>query len=366
MAYRLEPRGKKGTLWVRFTTPDGREVFRSARTTDRALAKEWASKLHSESYRIARLGEKPRRLWTEAVAQWVGDHLHKRSLKKDQHNLRWLDPMLRDLYLDEVTADVLAEAAAKRKAEPRDKRRKSDGGTHSDEPTSQATVDKMLALVRSILRDAHKRGWVASVPPITLSPPANEDDFRWLTREEAMALHDELAEHLRAPFLFALATGWREQNVLRLEWSRVDLGRKVAWFKGSEAKGKRAVGAPLNRDALAILKGQAGKSKKWVFPNGDGEPYDRANNHGWQAAQRRAGIAPVRWHDLRHTWASWHVMAGTSLRSLMELGGWRNYKSVLRYAHLSPEHLAKDAARVEGFARELHGRPRGGPLRSKT
>lgn len=293
-------------------------------------------------------------MWTEAVTQWLTDHQHKRSLAKDLHNLRWLDPFLRDKYLDEITADVLAELSGKRREQPRDKRRRKDGSTYSDTPTSQATVDKMLALIRSILRDASKRGWLATLPVIQLSPPANEDDYRWLTHEEAEALHDELADHLRPPYLFALATGWREQNVLRLEWARVDLQRRVAWVKGSMAKGKRAIGAPLNRDALAILEGQQGKDKRWVFPNEEGQPWNRANNHGFKAAQRRAAIPPLTWHDLRHTWASWHVMAGTSLRSLMELGGWRSYKSVLRYAHLSPEHLAKDAERVEGLARKLH------------
>jgi integrase len=350
--YRLEPRGKKGTLWVRFTAPGGRPVFRSSRTTDRALASEWASKLHAEHYRVARLGEKPRRLWTEAVAQWLDEHQHKRSLKKDLHNLRWLDPHFRGKYLDEIDSDALAEVAKLRKAEPRDKRKNA----HSKTTTSQSTVDKMLALIRSILRAAHGWGWLDALPTIKLSAPPPEDDYRWLTQKEAKALHDELAEHLRAPYLFALATGWREQNVLRLEWARVDLQRKVVWVGGGQTKGKRAIGAPLNRDALAILKGQQGKHARWVFPSEDGKPYVRANNRGFKAAQRRAGIAPLRWHDLRHTWASWHVMAGTSLRSLMELGGWRAYKSVLRYAHLSPEHLAQDAARVEGLARNLHKR----------
>lgn len=358
MAYALKPRGKKGTLWVRFTAPGGREVFRSSGTADRQLAGEWASRLHAEHYRVARLGDKPRRTWQEAVTAWLADHGQKRSLGKDIHNLKWLDPHLRGKWLDEIDADVLADLSAQRRAEPRDKRRRADGSTYSDVPTSQSTADKMLALIRSILRDAQRRGWVAAIPKITLAT-ANDEDYRWLTREEAATLHGELAEHLRPPYLFALATGWREQNVLRLEWARVDLGRKVAWVKGSQAKGKRAIGAPLNRDALAILQAQAGKHPRWVFPNEEGKPYGRANNTGWKAAQRRAGIAPLTWHDLRHTWASWHVMAGTSLRSLMELGGWRSYKSVLRYAHLSPEHLAKDAARVEGLARELHGRAKG-------
>jgi integrase len=360
--YKLLARGKKGIYSVRFTAPDGQPVFRSSGTADRALASEWASKFHADLYRVARLGDKPRRRWSEAVPRWLDDHQHKRSLRKDIANLRWLDPWLRDKWLDEIDADLLADVATARKAEPRDKRRTTEGAAHTLTPTSQATVDRMLALVRSILRAAQGWGWLDKLPAVKLAPPANDDDYRWLTHAESDALHDALAEHLRPPFLFALATGWREQNVLRLEWTRVDLTRRVVWVTGRDTKGKRAIGAPLNRDAVAILQAQQGKHPRWVFPNEKGQPYVRANNHGFKAAQRRAGIAPLRWHDLRHTWASWHVMAGTSLRSLMELGGWRSYKSVLRYAHLSPEHLASDAARVEGLARKLHEHSTADPL----
>lgn len=360
--YTLKPRGKKGILWVRFTAPDGSEVYRSAGTTERSLATEWASKIHAESYRVARLGEKPRRLWTEAVTAWMDDHQHKRSLSKDRHNLVWLDPHFRGLYLDEINSDKLKMVADARRSEPRDKRRRKDGTPFTDTPTSQSTVDKMLALIRSILRDSHKRGWLDAPPPVELKAPPRED-YRWLTRDEAALLYGQLAEHLRPMYLFSLSTGLREQNVLRLEWSKVDMARRVMWVKAAAAKGKKPIGIPLNRDAVAVLKEQQGKHTRWVFPappvwgkNGkllDPKPYDRANNHGFKAAQVRAGIAPLTWHDLRHTWASWHVMAGTSLRTLMELGGWRSIQSVLRYAHLSPEHLASDAARVEGFARNL-------------
>ena len=62
---------------------------------------------------------------------------------------------------------------------------------------------------------------------------------------------------------------------------------------------------------------------------------------------RRAGIEAFRFHDLRHTWASWHVQSGTSLQELMELGGWKSYEMVLRYAHLAPEHLSAAAQRIE-------------------
>jgi hypothetical protein len=62
---------------------------------------------------------------------------------------------------------------------------------------------------------------------------------------------------------------------------------------------------------------------------------------------QKVDIKDFRFHDLRHTWASWHVMHGTSLQQLMELGGWESYEMVLRYAHLAPEHLADAGSRIE-------------------
>lgn len=67
----------------------------------------------------------------------------------------------------------------------------------------------------------------------------------------------------------------------------------------------------------------------------------------WKRTLQKVGITNLRFHDLRHTLASWHVMHGTSLQELMELGGWKSYEMVLRYAHLAPEHLADAAARIE-------------------
>jgi integrase len=60
----------------------------------------------------------------------------------------------------------------------------------------------------------------------------------------------------------------------------------------------------------------------------------------WYKTQKRAGIENFRWHDLRHTWASWHVQNGTPLFALQELGGWESPEMVRRYAHLSADHLA--------------------------
>lgn len=61
----------------------------------------------------------------------------------------------------------------------------------------------------------------------------------------------------------------------------------------------------------------------------------------WTKALKRASIRDFRWHDLRHTWASWHVQRGTPLQVLKELGGWETLEMVQRYAHLSADHLAQ-------------------------
>ena len=76
-------------------------------------------------------------------------------------------------------------------------------------------------------------------------------------------------------------------------------------------------------------------------------PVTRCNNHAWRKALLRAGISDFRWHDLRHTWASWHVQNGTSLQELQQLGGWSSFEMVLRYAHLSSEHLKRASERVQ-------------------
>ena len=79
-------------------------------------------------------------------------------------------------------------------------------------------------------------------------------------------------------------------------------------------------------------------------------PIDDCNTAAFKAAVARAGLDPavVNWHTLRHTFASWAVQNGVSLQELMQLGGWKSYAMVLRYAHLAPDHLSQAAEKVAG------------------
>ncbi|WP_432746462.1 tyrosine-type recombinase/integrase [Methylobacter sp. G7] len=87
----------------------------------------------------------------------------------------------------------------------------------------------------------------------------------------------------------------------------------------------------------------------------DGEPVSHANNHAWRKALIRAGFVDFRWHDLRYSWASWHIQNGTPLHVLQELGGCADSTMVLRYAHLSSEHLQNYAGNSKVEKNLLHG-----------
>jgi len=164
-----------------------------------------------------------------------------------------------------------------------------------------------------------------------------------------MALLHELPPHLRTMAAFTLSTGLRRANVTGLLWEQVDLERRLAWVHPDQAKGRKAIGVPLNDTAMALVRAQVGKHPERVFTY-DGKPVFQVSSMAWYKALRRAGIENFRWHDLRHTWASWHVQQGTPLFALQEMAGWETEKMVRRYAHLAAGHLA-----VYADALSFHG-----------
>jgi integrase len=145
----------------------------------------------------------------------------------------------------------------------------------------------------------------------------------------------------------------QQSNVTLLEWSQVDLKRKVCWIHPDMAKGGKAIGIPLSDQACDTLKSQSGKHERWVFPY-RGSPVAKIKL-AWHKACVRTGLGkftPTRkgqkyngfvFHGLRHTWASWSIMAGTPIDVLRQLGGWADLQMVLRYAHLAPDHLRQYA-----------------------
>ncbi|MGL4576196.1 MAG: tyrosine-type recombinase/integrase [Burkholderiaceae bacterium] len=267
---------------------------------------------------------------------WIQDNQHLRDLEQRKDHLRYLTTHLRGRRLRAIDADTIKSIIdALRRSLP--------GVRHQGRPAAPATINRYMASLLRVLNFAREMQWLDAVPYVAKlkeeeAPPA------WLTPTEAVALLDELAPHLRQMARMALATGMREANVRLLTWDRVDTARALAWVNAQDTKARRNLAVPLNEDALAVLHEQRGQHPRYVFTY-KGQPIrGGVSNNGWYAAMRRAGTRPdFTWHGWRHTWATWHVLNGTPLRELMDLGGWSSYEMVLTYAHMAESRLAQFA-----------------------
>lgn len=109
---------------------------------------------------------------------------------------------------------------------------------------------------------------------------------------------------------------------------------------------------PLNELAMEVLLRRQGNHLTHVFTY-EGQPITQVNTKAWRNALKRAGIDNFRWHDLRHTFATWHGEAGTPTHELQQLGGWKMLSMVERYAHVAAEGLQVAAGRLDSFFPEL-------------
>jgi site-specific recombinase XerC len=130
---------------------------------------------------------------------------------------------------------------------------------------------------------------------------------------------------------------------------REGIDRGIGPFDVAPKVAVQVMGADVHKDVHALLRREPPHhfERQHVFSY-RGKPIGQVSTKGWYAALGRSGIDHFRWHDLRHTWASWHVQNGTPLFALQELGGWESSEMVRRYAHLAADHLAPCADRQLG------------------
>jgi integrase len=334
---RIYQRTPGGNYWFAFHHR-GKPVRRSAGTADKEAATEYAAQYRAELWRSDRLGERPRVAWEVAVLDWLAANQHLRSLSDRKDHLRWAGKHLTGAPVASISRNEL-DRLANLKA--------TDGA-------SNATVNRYLASISAVLGHAVTKGWIDSQPRVPKRVEA-EHQPRWATQKQAAKLVAALPEHLAPIAAFSLATGLRWANVAGLRRDRVDNERRTACIPAAQAKGKRALTSPLNDAALEILKTQKGKHRTAVF-HYHGKPIATYGKPAWRIACKKAGLpAAFTWHDLRHTWASWHVQAGTPLAVLQELGGWRSLAMVMVYAHLAPSHVAAYAGNVGSVQNQVHG-----------
>jgi len=310
----------RGTTYWLDCMINGARVRESLKTGDKKQAQELHDIRRGELWRVRVLKERPKKTWADATARWVLERGGKRSIKDDCDKIRTLAG-LNSMLLSDIDRDTI-ESALPTEIKP-------------------ATRNRYRALIRSILRAAEREwDWLDRAPAVRTEKEAARR-VAFLTREQAEVLLAQLPDKYQAPVRFALLTGLRKSNVFGLNWDNVNLSAGMVIVHADEAKAGERILVPLNCQAKALLQSLPEPRQGFVF--GD---LERISPSVWSRACSAAGVPWLRFHDLRHTWASWHAMAGTSMNVLQELGGWSTPSMLRKYAHLSPEHLAQAAERV--------------------
>lgn len=313
---------RAGIYYVKLTAPDGTLLRHSTGTTDRKKAEEYHDRLKAELWDLARLKQKPKRTWDEAALRWLQEKKHKKSYKDDVFRIRFFTRFLRGKTLDQVSRDMIDGIITRHLA-----------------GTAPTTRDLYVALIRAIFRIAMREWeWIETMPAFKTYVRGARPRVRWLTHAQADRLLAELPAHQQDLMLFALATGLRQGNIRRLTWDQVDLSRRIVTLEHGETKNGDALGVPLNDLAISVLERRTGQQTSHVFTY-RGKPINQVNTKAWKDALKRAGITDFRWHDLRHTWASWLRQNDVPTWVLQELGGWKSDVMVRRYAHMSVKHL---------------------------
>ncbi len=259
----------------------------------------------------------------------------KKDGKGDVTKLTW--------WADQLGAYSLADITAARIAECRDELAES---------RKAATVVRYLASLSHMFTVAVREwGWLESNPVRRVTKPKEpKGRVRFLSLDERDRLLAACAEskqpQLHLIVLLAISTGMRRGEIAGLRWSDVDLAAGRMVLQDTKNGERRMV--PLSGPAMDGLQAH-GKVRRidsdYVFPGNDrSRPLNFQT--AWKAALKAAAIDDFRFHDLRHTAASYLLMSGASTNELAEILGHKTLQMVKRYSHMSDSHAATLVARM--------------------
>jgi integrase len=319
--------------WWCKVTVGGETIRRSSSTTSKSKARLFEDRLREQLWELKKLG-KVAYTWDLAAEKWLEEAVNKRSLSSDEGILAWLQPRLTRKRLVEIDRALVDDLRAEKLKD-----------------ASQSTVNRHMALLRAVLKKARDEWeWIGQIPSVPMYS-IEKHEPRWIAHAEFEKLAKALPPYLERLARFAVLTGLRRTSLITLTWGQVDLKRKHVWIAALRSKSKKPIAVPLSPAAVRVLrtvKPAKPEPSAPVFSYAGG-PISGQNGYvwkQWRLAVKAAGLEPFRFHDLRHTWASWHIQAGTPPHILQELGAWSSYEMVRVYAHLNADHLAEWASNL--------------------
>lgn len=336
--------------WVSYTDTSGKRVRRTTGTTDRKEAQALEAKWKLETHQSRQWDKQPSRTFDELMLAYLRETQGgKRSHDRDLNSTKRLKPFFTGRDLGTLKRPDVRVYIAKRKA---------DG-------VQPGTINREIGLLSAAINYA-RREWDWDIPNNVEGARLREPEgrVRSLEVEEAQRLIECAEQSIQATYLadfirLALNTGCRRDEMLRLEWSRVDLKNNLFHLAGANTKSGKRRSVPLNLEARQALLNRARfraehcPASPWVFAYRNGERVGSVKR-SFTTACENAGIVDFRIHDLRHTCASWLVSAGQSLTAVRDLLGHSTVKMTERYAHLSPENVRQAVSVLDGVSRNGH------------
>ena len=309
-------------------------------------AKKWASSTESaiKEGRHFKTSEAKRHTLAELIDRYIRDVMPSKpkSAADQTQQLEWWRDQMGSYALSDITPSLIAEY--------RDKL--AGGVTVRGTPRSPATVNRYLAALSHAFTIAVSEWeWLDDSPMRKVRKPTeSRGRVRFLSDEERARLLKACKEssnpYLYTVVVIALSTGMRQGEIMGLTWGDVDLQKGRAILHETKNGERRAVA--LAGHALELLK-DLGKVRridskllfpaKEIAPQKPQKPMDLRTP--WENALKKAEISDFKFHDLRHSAASYLAMNGASLAEIAEVLGHKTLQMVKRYAHLSEGHTAR-------------------------
>ncbi len=211
---------------------------------------------------------------------------------------------------------------------------------------SNGTIIREIGVLRAALAWAVQHQWLVLAPKISSPVPTPQPRHRWITQDEARRLLAGCHEpHVKVFVTLALMTCARSGAVLEAQWSQVNWERRTLDY-GRGHGNKRRAQVPLNAEALLMLRAAKGVACSDYIVEFRGHRVESIKN-GFAAACRRAGLAGVTPHVLRHSGATWMANAGVPLREIARVLGDSEAVVERIYAKHAPEYLTNAVAALQ-------------------
>jgi integrase len=340
---------KKGKVWWFIKQYKGRRIEESLGTSQKKLAeRRYAEKLPSILDGTYILKQRVIPKIREVINRYMREvsplqKSHERNLEVASH---WYD-MLGDRLVPEVTTSLLSAFKAKRLSG------EIVYGKGKGRRAGASTIKRELGFLRHIFNIAMNEwedDWDEYFKDHPLNPVKkvirglkDPERIRYVSPDEAQRLRLTLPDWLRPIVIVAAGTGLRQGNVVNLLVSEVDLSQDLINLPGSKMKNGRPISVRMTSDVRNMLA-NAIKQRRvfspYVFADESGRPFDKkAVSMSFRRACQRAGIKDLRFHDLRHDFATLLINRGASLYQLQRILSHSDPRMTQRYAHLLPENL---------------------------